>query len=189
MVIILAVTALAAGLRLWHLSSPHTYVFDEVYYAKDGCYDAGFPYKQCGLAAPGEQTFTVHPPLGRWIIAAGEKALGDRSFGWRIASAVFGTFSVLIVSLLALQLFESAVWAGASGLLLATEGLNFVQSRVSMLDIFVTTFLLAAFLFLVLDRKWIERRTPLPPLLVRGPLDPFDLPADRPPSPLWRPWR
>ena len=187
--IILAVTALAAGLRLWHLSSPHTYVFDEVYYAKDGCYDAGFPYKQCGLAAPGEQTFTVHPPLGRWIIAAGEKAFGDHSFGWRIASAVFGTLSVLIVSLLALQLFESAVWAGASGLLLATEGLNLVQSRVSMLDIFVTTFLLAAFLFLVLDRKWIERRTPLPPLLVRGPLDPFDLPADRPPSPLWRPWR
>ena len=85
--IILAVTALAAGLRLWHLSSPHTYVFDEVYYAKDGCYDAGFPYKECGLDAPGEQTVTVHPPLGRWIIAAGEKAFGDHSFGWRIASA------------------------------------------------------------------------------------------------------
>jgi dolichyl-phosphate-mannose--protein O-mannosyl transferase len=58
-----------------------------------------------------------------------------------------------------------------------------------MLDIFVTTFLLAGFPFLVLDRKWIERRTPKPPPLGSEAPDPFRLPADRPPSPLWRPWR
>ncbi len=189
LLIILAVTALAAGLRMWHLSSPHTYVFDEVYYAKDGCFDAGYPYKECGLESPGEQTFTVHPPLGRWIIAAGEKAFGDRPFGWRIGSAVFGTISVLLVSLLALQLFDSAIWAGVSGLLLATEGLNLVQSRVSMLDIFVTTFLLAGFLFLVLDRKWIERRTPEAAAVGSVVTDEMEMPPDRVPSPLWRPWR
>src|SRR5262245_6787271 len=47
--IILAVTAFAAGLRLYHLSRPHAFVFDEVYYAKDACYDAGFPFLKCGL--------------------------------------------------------------------------------------------------------------------------------------------
>jgi dolichyl-phosphate-mannose--protein O-mannosyl transferase len=164
-------------------------VFDEVYYAKDGCFDAGYPYKQCGLQAPEEQTFTVHPPLGRWIIAAGEKVFGNRPFGWRIGSAVFGTLSVLLVSLLALQLFDSPIWAGVAGLLLATEGLNLVQSRVSMLDIYVTTFLLAGFLFMVLDRKWIERRTPEAPPVGSVVMDQMEMPPDRVPSPLWRPWR
>ena len=111
---------------------------------------------------PYEQTATVHPPLGRWIIAGGEAVFGNRPFGWRFMSAVFGTVSVLLVSILALRLFASTLWAAVAGLLLATENMNLVQSRVSMLDIFLTTFVLAGFLFLVLDRQWIERRTPPP---------------------------
>src|SRR5205814_6031624 len=67
--VILAVTALAGGLRFYHLSSPSSYVFDETYYAKDGCLDAGFPFQACHLETANEQTFTVHPPLGRWIVA------------------------------------------------------------------------------------------------------------------------
>lgn len=191
-VVIAAVTVLAGGLRFYHLSAPGSYVFDEVYYAKDGCYDAGFPFRQCGLDAPGEQTATVHPPLGRWIIAGGEALFGNRPFGWRVASATFGTLSVLLVSLLALALFRSALWAGVSGLLLATEGMNFVQSRISMLDILLTTFVLAGFLFLVADRAWMERRTPVPsrpdvPERVEEAL--LGLPPDRPASPIFRPWR
>ena len=42
--IILAVTAAGGALRFYHLSTPKSYIFDEVYYAKDGCFDAGFPY-------------------------------------------------------------------------------------------------------------------------------------------------
>ncbi|MGH2554881.1 MAG: hypothetical protein ACRDHO_04095, partial [Actinomycetota bacterium] len=77
--IIAAVTAVAGGLRFYHLSSPQAFVFDEVYYAKDGCFDAGFDYKRCGLESPNEQTVTVHPPLGRWIIAAGIAATAEPS--------------------------------------------------------------------------------------------------------------
>jgi dolichyl-phosphate-mannose-protein mannosyltransferase len=186
-IVIGLVTLLAGGLRLWHLSSPHAYVFDEVYYAKDACYDAGYPYKECGLPGPGEQTITVHPPLGRWVIAGGEAWFGNRAFGWRIASAIFGTLSVLLLSLLALQLFRSVLWAGVAGLLLATETLNLVQSRVAMLDIFVTTFVVAGILFLVLDRSWMEARTPASAAPDVG--DPLGLPPDRLPSPLFRPWR
>jgi dolichyl-phosphate-mannose-protein mannosyltransferase len=188
-VVIVAVTALAGGLRFYHLSAPHAYVFDEVYYAKDGCYDAGYPYKSCGLDSPGEQTFTVHPPLGRWIIAVGEKVYGNNTFGWRVASATFGTISVLLLGILAFRLFASALWAGVSALLLATEGLNFVQSRVSMLDIFLTTFVIAGFLFLVLDRQWIESRTPPAQPAEEEEAMLLGLPPDRPPSPIFRPWR
>jgi dolichyl-phosphate-mannose-protein mannosyltransferase len=205
-VVIAAVTAVAGGLRFYHLSSPRAFVFDEVYYAKDGCFDAGFPYERCGLENPGEQTVTVHPPLGRWIIAGGIAATGDPDdfrcefgkvsprcdpFSFRVAAATFGTLSVLLVSILAYLLFGSALWAGVAGLLLATESLNFVQSRVSMLDIFVTTFVLAGFLFLVLDRRWIERRTPQPSDAPEESQEAYllALPPDRPPAPILRPWR
>jgi dolichyl-phosphate-mannose-protein mannosyltransferase len=188
--VILAVTALAAGLRVYHLSTPHEYVFDETYYAKDGCLDAGFPFKQCKLDSANEQSFTVHPPLGRWIIAAGEKAFGNRPFGWRFSSAVAGTLSVTLLAILAYQLFGSTLWAGIAGLLLTTENLNFVQSRMSMLDIFLTLFVVAGFLFVVLDRRWIRRRTPAPePLETTGETALLALPPDRPPAPILRPWR
>jgi dolichyl-phosphate-mannose-protein mannosyltransferase len=187
-VVIAAVTALAGGLRFYHLSTPNQYVFDEVYYAKDGCFDAGIPYRECGLEAPGEQTFTAHPPVGRWIIAGSVALFGNRAFGWRAASAAFGTLSVLLVSLLALRLFGSVLWAGAAGLLLATESLNFVQSRISMVDIFLAAFVLAGFLFLVLDQQWIDGRTPAPELVEDEALL-LGLPPDRPPSPIFRPWR
>jgi dolichyl-phosphate-mannose-protein mannosyltransferase len=188
---IAAVTALAGGLRFYHLSFPQGFVFDEVYYAKDGCFDAGFPYRECKLDAPVEQTVTVHPPLGRWIIAGSEAAFGNRPYGWRFASAVAGTLSVALVAFLALRLFSGALWAAVAGLLLATESLNFVQSRISMFDIFLTLFVLAGFVCMVLDREWIDRRTPEPPPLdeLLPDADLLDLPPDRPPSPIFRPWR
>jgi len=205
-VVIAAVTAVAAGLRFYHLSVPHAFVFDELYYAKDGCLDAGFPYKRCQLDSPDEQTVTVHPPLGRWIIAGGIAATGKPSdfgcrfgavsprchpFSFRVPAAAFGTLSILLLSILAYQLFASASWAGIAGLLLATESLNFVQSRTSMLDIFLVTFVVAGFLFLVLDRQWIDRRTPRPNDLPEESRDAYllELPPDRPPAPIFRPWR
>jgi dolichyl-phosphate-mannose--protein O-mannosyl transferase len=209
-VVVLAVTAFAGGLRFYQVSYPKQFVFDEVYYAKDGCYDAGIPFRDCQLTAPGEQTVTVHPPLGRWIIAAGIKVTGGKPadfhcapdsddglatcnpFPFRVASAAFGTLSVALLTILAYLLFSSSLWAFVAGLLLATENLNFVQSRMSMLDIFVATFVVAGFLFLVLDRRWMERRTP--PRQVLTPEEQresllLDLPPDRPPSPVFRPWR
>lgn len=184
---ILAVTALAGGLRFWHLSAPHEYVFDEVYYAKDACLDAGYPFRECDLDSDAEQTFGVHPPLGREILAQGVNLFGNRPFGWRVASAVFGTLSVLFTAVLAYLLFGGG-WGGVAGLLLATEALNFVQSRLSMLDILVTTFVVAGVLCLVLDRRWAERRT----TPVFAAALPEGSPEARPGpifSPVFRPWR
>jgi dolichyl-phosphate-mannose-protein mannosyltransferase len=45
------------------------------------------------------------------------------------------------------------MWAGAAALLIATENLHFVQSRIAMLDIFLTMFVVLGFLLLVADRR------------------------------------
>ena len=167
--VIAAVTLLAGWVRFAGLSFPRDLVFDETYYAKDACLYLGESPEDCGLKADAEQSW-VHPPLGKWMIAAGEAAFGaqiegpDRTpFGWRFSSALAGTITVALTAILGLVLTRSVLWAGVAGLLLATENLHFVQSRMSMLDIFQALFLVAGFLFLALDRRWIERQEPAEP--------------------------
>ena len=170
-VVIVAVGLLAGGLRFWHLSSPNERIFDEVYYPKAGCILVGGTNAQCGVTSSAERYWRTnkwdvgswtHPPLGKWMIGLGEKAFGFDAFGWRVASATVGTLTVVIVALLAYLMFGSALWAGLAGLLMSVEGLSFVMSRTGLLDSFTAFWITAGFLFLVLDRRWIERRTEPP---------------------------
>jgi len=180
---IAAVTALAAGLRVWHVGSPAERIFDEKYYAKAGCIFVGYSQDQCGIEESDERYWIetygdvgswVHPPLGKWAIGLGELAFGPDAFGWRIAGVVAGALTVTVVALTAQVLFGSVIWTLAAGLLLAVESLSVVQSRTSMLDVFLAFWVALGFLLLVLDRRWIERRTQ---------------DAEDVPSPLFRPWR
>jgi dolichyl-phosphate-mannose-protein mannosyltransferase len=186
---ILAVTAIAAVVRLWGLSTPAEMVFDENYYAKASCIYVGLPNPTCMVESDNELAFYdqqwdvgsyVHPPLGKWTIALGIKAFGMDAFGWRVGSAVAGTLAVTATALMAYLLFGSVLWTFVAGLLLATEHLSVVLSRLALLDVHVELWVAVGFLCLVLDRRWIDRRTPRePPPDGRG----------RVPSPLWRPWR
>ena len=92
------VVTIAAILRLVGLGQPKGKIFDEIYYARDGCglIDKGveWNYKDNG------PSYVVHPPLGKWLIGLGEWAFGYRTrsqhlraghlmtaapeFGWRI---------------------------------------------------------------------------------------------------------
>ena len=49
----------------------------------------------------------VHPEVGKWLIALGEKAFGMDPFGWRIAAAVVGALMVLVMCRLARRLTGS----------------------------------------------------------------------------------
>jgi dolichyl-phosphate-mannose-protein mannosyltransferase len=203
-VVAIVVVGLFAGvLRFVHLSYPDQRIFDEVYYSKSGCIFLGYSNERCDVASSDEKYWRrtqgdvgdwVHPPLGKWMIAAGELALGTGSFGWRVSSAVTGTLTVVALAMIVQVLFGSPLWTFVGGVLLATESLDFVQSRTSMLDIFVTFWIVLAFLFLILDKRWIDARAPAP----RPPDAPpggADAPATEPPptprvpSPLARPWR
>jgi dolichyl-phosphate-mannose-protein mannosyltransferase len=150
--VIAAVTLLAGVTRFSGLSQPDRKVFDEVYYASDGCWYAGIDYRRCDLDADVERSW-VHPPLGKQLIALGIDAFGNRSLGWRAASAVAGTVTVALVGVLGFLLFGSALWAGLAALLASTEHLLFVQSRIAMLDIFLVLFVVLGFTLLVADRR------------------------------------
>jgi dolichyl-phosphate-mannose-protein mannosyltransferase len=191
-VAILAVTAIAAVVRMWGLSSPPMLVFDENYYAKAACILVGGSDRVCKIESPNERAFReqewdvgsfVHPPLGKWTIALGIKAFGMDPFGWRIGSAVAGTLAVTGVALIAQLLFGRPLWTFLVGLLLALEHLSVVLSRQALLDIHLQLWIVAGFLCLVLDRRWIDRRTH------RGPPGGEENVDATVPSPVWRPWR
>ena len=154
--VIAAVTLLAGVTRFADLGRPDRKVFDEVYYASDGCWYAGIDYRECDLEADVERSW-VHPPLGKQLIALGVDAFGNRPLGWRAASAVAGTVTVALVGVLGFLLFGSALWAGLAALLASTEHLLFVQSRIAMLDIFLALFVVLGFTLLVADRRRADR--------------------------------
>ena len=196
----LAVTALAGLLRLWHLGEPHKFLFDETYYAKDAWsllhhgYTTGYAAGADNKILTGrvedifEQapTMIVHPEVGKWLIALGEGLFGMDPFGWRVAAAVVGTLSVLLMIRLVRRLTGSTLLGCTAGLLLTFDGLHFVMSRVALLDVFVSFFLLAAVAALVADRDWSRQR------MARAvPIDWLAGPRDWGPlRGLWfRPWR
>ncbi|MGW4816910.1 dolichyl-phosphate-mannose--protein mannosyltransferase [Kitasatospora cineracea] len=162
----LAVAVFAGVLRLWNLKSPHAFVFDETYYPKDAWalwhngYESVWPdnANQLILGNPqivplsGAGTFIAHPPLGKWVIGLGEWIWGLNPFGWRIAVALLGTLSVLMVARIGRRLFRSTLLGCVAGLLMAVDGLQFVLSRVGLLDGVSAFFVLAAFGALLIDR-------------------------------------
>ena len=150
------VVAIAAVLRLPGLSRPKGYIFDEVYYPTDAWdmlqHGVEWDEKTNGPA------YVVHPPLGKWLIALGEKAFGNTELGWRFPAAIAGTLMILIFVRVAYRLFHSTLLAGTAGLLMTLDGFQLVLSRTSLLDIFLGLFVLATFAAMVLDRDHYRRR-------------------------------
>jgi dolichyl-phosphate-mannose--protein O-mannosyl transferase len=131
--------AIAAFLvRIINLGSPKGLVFDEVYYV-DGARDL----LKYGVEVSGaDPEFIVHPPVGKWLIASGINLFGDNEFGWRIASAVFGTLLILLFARLVHVLFYSPLLTALAAALMALDGLLLVHSRTALLDLFLTFFTL-----------------------------------------------
>ncbi|MFJ8041301.1 dolichyl-phosphate-mannose--protein mannosyltransferase [Kitasatospora sp. NPDC096147] len=190
-----AVALFAGLLRFWHLGTPNAFVFDETYYPKDAWsllrqgYEGVWPDDANALILGTPQQipltsapeFIAHPPLGKWVIGLGEWAYGLHPFGWRFAVAALGTVTVLMLARIGSRLFGSTLLGCTAALLMAVDGLQFVMSRVGLLDGVQMFFVLAAFGSLLVDRDRTRGR--LPAYRTEGAVD-----ADRARLGL-RPWR
>ena len=150
---IAAILTFALSIRLWRLSLPTGYVFDEVYYAKNA---NSLLSSAVELDEQGQAEFVVHPPSGKWLIAIGIRLFGNEEFGWRFASAIFGTLSILLIYLIVKKLFNSEFLSITAALLMAFDGLNLVMSRVALLDIFLMFFILLSIYFLIINNLWLS---------------------------------
>ena len=94
----------------------------------------------------------THPEVGKYLIAIGEWVFGLNPFGYRVASAVFGSLAILLMCRIARRLTRSTLLGCIAGLLLSLDGMEFVLSRTGILDIFLMCFVLAAFGAMLIDR-------------------------------------
>ena len=168
----IGLTLVAFFMRVWKLGTPHSFSFDETYYAKDAWSMLNNGYVRDYLEKADERildgrttglwkddpSMVVHPELGKWLIALGENAFGMEPFGWRIASAVAGALMVLVMCRLARRLTGSTLLGCVAGVLVCFDGLHFVLSRLALLDIFVALFMLCGVACLVVDRDWFRAR-------------------------------
>ncbi|MBC7402124.1 MAG: phospholipid carrier-dependent glycosyltransferase [Microbacteriaceae bacterium] len=194
----IAVTLLAAVLRLVRLGDPRSLVFDETFYVKDAWtllhlgYEASWPDNADRAFNAGDvDTFTrdgsyvAHPPLGKWMIALGLRVFGaGDTIGWRISTAIVGVLAVFLLVIIARRLYDSTLLATIAGGLFAIDGHAIVMSRTALLDNFVMIFTLLGFGAILLDRGqsagrlslWLSRRADTG----RG--------TDWGPAIWWRPW-
>lgn len=194
----IAVTLLAAVLRLWNLGNPQSLVFDETYYVKDAYSLGQYGYEGTWASEANQQfeagdasalstlaEYVVHPPLGKWMISLGMQwfGIGD-AFAWRLTTALAGIVAVWVIMMIARRLTQSTLLAVIAGLLMAVEGTAIVMSRVAILDNWVMLFTLLGVGAVVIDRGQHERR-----LLAK--LDAARAAEKSPtwgPASWWRPW-
>ncbi len=199
----IGVTILGFILRVWGAGSPHDILFDEIYYVHDAgtMHTNGVELDPHTGDTSGE--YVVHPPLGKWMISLGyyffhfqQSAYNPASlhnskippytytgsFAWRFASVVFGSLAILFLARTARRMTRSNLLGTIAGLLLAMDGLEFVQSRMALLDIFLMFWIVVAFACLVRDRDAVREK-------LADAIDRGDLPGGRVFSGTgWRPW-
>ena len=154
--IFVGVFALAIGwfARLYRLDFPRRLIWDEIYFpvfARD--YLQGSPF------------FDLHPPLGKFIIAAGIVLVGNTPVGWRIMPALFGCAMIPLAVVLGWYYFKERVGALLLATFIACETMLIVYSRTGLMDGIVVFFVLATFLAAVLVRR---RRQVLWPMVLLG---------------------
>jgi dolichyl-phosphate-mannose-protein mannosyltransferase len=140
----LAVAALAAAVTLVRLGQPPGIVFDETYYVADA---------RSMLASGVDAGFAVHPPLGKWVIAAGTTVVGDEPSGWRLGGALLAVAGVAATVELGRRLTGRLALGVAAGVLVALDGVWLTLARLAMLDSTLAALVTLGTLALVVDHQ------------------------------------
>lgn len=112
--------------------------FDEIYHARTA-------YEYVNDLEVYEWT---HPPLGKLIIAASVKAFGMNTFAYRLPGNIAGILMLIVIYVFAKRLFKETKYATAAGILLAADGMHFVQTRIATVDSFLVLFIMLSYLFM-----------------------------------------
>ena len=113
-------------------------MFDEVYHARTAYeFIEGYPIYE-----------NTHPPLGKLIIGIGIRTFGMNPFGWRIMSLIAGTICIPYIYIFGLKITGRRLGGVLAGVLVSTEFMHCVLSRIATLDIFVALFIIMLFYFM-----------------------------------------
>ena len=112
--------------------------FDEIYHGRAAIETLRgiYPYE------------TVHPPLGKTLIALGVGIFGMTPFGWRFVGTLFGVLMLAVLYILLKNMFGKTFVATCGTLLFGFEFMRFVQTRIATVDTYPVFFILLSYLFM-----------------------------------------
>jgi len=87
-----------------------------------------------------------HPPLGKLFVVSGILVFGDNPLGWRFFSVIFGTAAIVLFYFICRKLAMSQRATLLATFLFALDVMNFEESSLALLDVYMMTFMMAGFL-------------------------------------------
>lgn len=158
--LIFVVIFLILFLRVFRFDYPSTYVFDEVYHAftaKEYAKGNIEAWEYWTKPPPGVAYEWTHPPLAKEIMAISLFVFQtDKPWAWRLPGVLLGFVSIFLVYKIGLILFNNKSISLLSAFIFSLDGLNFVQSRTGMNDIYMVTFLLTSIYFLLKEKYFLS---------------------------------
>jgi len=152
-IILCLILIFAFTTRIYNLGKPSNMYFDEVYHAFTARtmmgIDAPKAWEWWNTPPEGFAYEWTHPPLAKLGMVLGMKIFGQNAFGWRVPGAILGTGIVLLIYLLAKEIFKDEVTGLLSAGIFSLDGLPLVLSRIGMNDSYLLFFvLLSVYLFM-----------------------------------------
>lgn len=90
----------------------------------------------------------THPPLGKLIMSIPIKLWGMNALSYRLMGNIAGILMLAVIYIFAKRLFGRTNYAFLAALLLAVDGMHFVQTRIATVDSFLVLFVLLSLLFM-----------------------------------------
>lgn len=151
--ILIAILLLGLFFRIWRIDYPKNFVFDEVYYiftAQEYLKVNSAAFEYWSSPPEGKAYAWVNPPFPQEIMAASIFIFNSKeTWASRLPGVLLGILSIYLVFKITKLLFKKNSTALISSFIFSIDGLNFVQSRTAMLDIYLVAFiLLSVFFFL-----------------------------------------
>ena len=112
--------------------------FDEVYFPRTA-------YEHLHNLKAYEWT---HPPLGKLIMAIPIAIFGMTPFAYRVLGNIAGILMLPAMYILAKMLFKKSKYGLLAAIIMALDGMHFVQTRIGTTDSFLCLFILLEYLFM-----------------------------------------
>ncbi|MDR2531101.1 MAG: glycosyltransferase family 39 protein, partial [Oscillospiraceae bacterium] len=112
--------------------------FDEIYHPRTA-------YEHLENRTPYEIT---HPPLGKIILGIGIQAFGMNPFGWRFMGALLGIIMLIPLYVFVQNMFGKPMISASATVLLASDFMHYVQTRIGTVDTEVVLFILLMYYFM-----------------------------------------
>ena len=112
--------------------------FDEVYFARTAYeHQHNLPFYEW-----------THPPLGKLLMAIPMLFMGMTTFAYRLMGNIAGILMIPTIYVFAKMMFKETRYSVLAAIIMAADGMHFVQTRLGTADGFLVLFIMLEYLFM-----------------------------------------